>query len=274
MLNFREITLNDMSLFNDFEYICSDYVFSYLYMFCEIYKLKIAESDNSIIIRSGNNKPVFYMPLGDTERGIAAILEYCKAKKIKPVIAKIPYTHLEYFNPAMFKIKEDRNSFDYIFRNRDLAGYEGKEFRKQRNNLSSFIKVYTPYYTEDIYNHVDECKAFTLSHFSKVDIYNPTLRLLGSMEKFDCRGGIVWNGDTMLGFCIYQKLTDDTVLSHVELCDTSHRGIHVYMINEMSKRIPEEYVNKEDDVGLAGLRRFKESYNPWDMLKKYSATME
>ena len=58
------------------------------------------------------------------------------------------------------------------------------------------------------------------------------------------------------------------------LTDNSHRGIHAYMISEMSKRISEEYINKEDDVGLSGLRRFKETYNPCSMLKKYIAYIE
>ena len=60
-------------------------------------------------------------------------------------------------------------------------------------------------------------------------------------------------------------------MSHVELNDNSHRGIHAYMISEMSKSIDEKYINKEDDMGLVGLRRFKESYHPSCMLKKYKA---
>lgn len=269
-MEFRKITMDDEKLFERFEYICSDYIFSYLYMFSEIYKLQIADDDSSVIIKSGTCKPVFYMPLGDISHGISLVIDYCAKNKIKTVFAKIPYTHLGYFDASKFELKEDRNSFDYIFRNEDLAGYHGMEYRKQRNNLSNYLKTYTPLLT-DIYGFVDKCKAFTLAKYSKIDIYNPTIRLLDSMNEFNCMGKVVWNGDSMQGFCVYQKVSADTVVSHVELTDNTHRGIHTYLINEMSKDIHEEYINKEDDMGLMGLKRFKESYNPWHMFKKYTA---
>lgn len=272
-MDFRNITMVDKKLFEGLEYMCSDYLFSYLFMYSEIYKLQIAENDNSIIIKSCDVKPFFYMPLGDVNHGIESILEYCRENKIKPIISKIPSSHLGYFDTSKFKVKEDRNSFDYIFRNSDLEAYEGKDFRKQRNNLSNYLKTFEARYTEDVLDHFVECKAFTLDHFTDADIYNPTLRMLENMKDFGCRGGIVWNGNTIQGFCIYEKVSPNTALSHVELTDNSHRGIHAYMINEMSKRIEDEFINKEDDMGLEGLRKFKESYNPCTMLKKYTAVL-
>jgi hypothetical protein len=66
-------------------------------------------------------------------------------------------------------------------------------------------------------------------------------------------------------------VSDNTVISHIELTNNEHRGTHAFLIKEMSGRINEEYVNKEDDMGLSGLRRFKETYNPCTMIKKYIA---
>ena len=78
----------------------------------------------------------------------------------------------------------------------------------------------------------------------------------------------------MQGFCIYENVSPDTILSHIELTNNEYRGAHAYMINEMSKRLDVEYINKEDDVGLQGLRRFKESFNPCSMFKKHTACLE
>lgn len=274
MLEFREITMSDRPLFNEYRYICSDYAFSYLYMYGREYKLQISNDDKSVIIRSGITKPVFYMPLGDTIHGIEAVMDFCRGKKVKPIFAKIPEEYCSIFTGFGFKVKEDRNSFDYIFRNSDLARYEGKEYRKQRNNMANYLKTCDPVYTEDLESHIEECKAFTLNNYNKNDIIEPTFRILDNLDKFNFHGGIVFNGKNIQAFCVYEKICDDTVLSHVELTDNSHRGVHAYMISEMSKRIQEEYINKEDDMGLAGLRRFKESYNPCRMLKKYTACLE
>jgi len=273
-LDFREINLDDKALFNGLDYICSDYIFSYIFMYCEVYKLKLYDDDKCIIVSSEYIKPSYYMPLGDTEHGIKKILEYSSKNNTKPVFSKIPESYVTLFKEYKFKIKEDRNSFDYIYRNSDLAEYNGKKYRKQRNNLSSYLRTCSPQYTENIEQHIKECKDFTLSHFNKIDIINPTLRMLDNLEHFNCNSGLVWNDGKLQAFCVYEKISHNTVLSHIELTDNSHRGIHAYMISEMSKRISEEYINKEDDVGLLGLRRFKETYNPCIMLKKYIAYLE
>jgi uncharacterized protein len=275
-LIFREIKLDDQPLFKGIEYISSDYLFSYLYMFSEIYKLKIYSDDKTIIIQSGAGtcKSSFYMPLGDVEHGVNKVLEYCSDSKIKPVFTRIPNNYIDLFQGFSFTVKEDRNTFDYIFRNSDLANYEGKDYRKQRNNLSNYFKTAAPIFTLDIKDHIEECKAFTLNHYKKVDVINPTLKLLDNIKYFYCQGGIVWDQGVMQAFCIYEKVSQNTVLSHVELTSPVHRGVHAYMINEMSKNINEEYINKEDDLGLLGLRRFKESYYPCDMIVKSTAYRE
>lgn len=271
---FREILIDDNSMFNNIEYICSDYIFSYLYMYGDLYKLRIYHDDRCVIIRSDYLETSFYMPIGDIEYGIRLVLEYCRRNSIDPVLAKIPNSYVDTFKALRFSVKEDRNSFDYIYRNSELLEYKGKDFRKQRNNMSSYLKTYSPMYSDDISNHVEDLKVFTQKYHDRNDIINPTFRIIESLNEFNCRGGIVWNKGIIQGFCIYEKINDDMVLSHVELTDNTHRGIHAYMINEMSKRIDVEYINKEDDVGLPGLRTFKESYSPYHMLKKYTASYQ
>lgn len=274
ILLFKDIGLEDKPLFDGFGYICSDYLFSYLFMYGVSYDIKIYHDDNVLIILSGGSDPTFYMPLGDTERGIEMVKEHCAANGLRPVFAKITSAYTGMFARMGFKIDEDRDSFDYLFRNDDLANYSGKKYRKQRNNLSSFLKVCSPVYLSDIEEHIDECIDFTRSHFNdRAEILNPTIRLLGNLESIGCSGGLLYCGKELAAFCIYQKVKDDTVVSHVELSDYRYRGAHASLIKEMSERIPEEYINKEDDMGLHGLRRFKMSYNPCDMVKKYTASL-
>jgi hypothetical protein len=65
-LELKEISLKDKELFKDVDYISSDYVFSYIHMYSELYKLKMYHDDKTTIIRSCAGRPSFYMPLGDT----------------------------------------------------------------------------------------------------------------------------------------------------------------------------------------------------------------
>lgn len=270
-MEFKEISLKDKELFKDVKYISSDYVFSYIYMYSELYRFKIYHDDKTIIIHSGAGQPSFYMPLGDTEYGIKLILEYCRKHRLKPNFTKIPGSHVEIFKAMNFKINEDRNSFDYIYTNSNLAAYEGPDFRRQRNNVSNYLKTNTPVYSSVIAGNIEKCKEFTLRHYAGTDVVQPTIKILDYIDEFNLKGDIVWNGNNIQGYCIYEEITDNMVLSHVELTDNSHRGVHAFMINEMSKNMDVEFINKEDDMGIAGLRRFKENYNPSTLHVKYSA---
>lgn len=271
ILELKEITLNNKELFKYIDYVSSDYVFSYIYMYSELYKLKMYHDDKTIIIRSNAGRPSFYMPLGDIEYGIKLVLEYCRKHRLKPNFTKIPDSHIGIFESMNLKIKEDRNASDYIYSVSDLTAYEGHNFRNQRNNLSNYLKTGNRSYSSDLACHIEKCKEFTLKHYAGTDVVQPTLKILDCIDEFDLKGGIVWNGNDIQAYCIYEKISDNMALSHVELTDNSYRGVHAYMINQMSKSMDVEFINKEDDMGLPGLRRFKENYNPCILQAKYSA---
>lgn len=273
-MDFREITFGDRRILDKFEYICSDYCFSYIYMYNELYKLKITEKKGTVIIRSDLDAACFYMPLGDIKQGIAAVLKYCEENNTSPVFSKIPEAYSGIFENYGFFVEEDRDSFDYIFNSSDFIRYEGKRFRNQRNNLSSYLRVSSPEFDEKIELYIDKCKAFTLKYHNTEDKLKPTYKMLDSINQFNLKGGVVLEGGEVAAFCLYEKVTENMVQSHVELTNNSHRGVHAYLISELSKGMDEEYINKEDDMGLPGLRRFKEKYNPCTMLKKYKAFMK
>jgi len=211
------------------------------------------------------------MPLGDREHGIKSVLVYCKENDIKPIFSKIPEHSVSIFNASNFHIEEDRDSFDYIFKNSDLLEYKGKEFRNQRNNLNSYLNAYTPVFDRNVKAYIDQCKDFTLKYHNWPEKLEPTFKMLDNIDLLDLKGGVVINEGLVSAFCLYEKLSEDMILSHVELTDNHHRGVHAYLINELSKTISESYINKEDDMGIPGLRRFKETYNPSYMFKKYKA---
>lgn len=270
-MNFRDVTLDDRRIFEKYAYTCSDYLFSYIYMYNELYNLEIAEEGEATIIRSDPDNTSFYMPLGDIEGGIAAVLEYCSRKGTTPVFSKIPEAYIGIFIDNNFIIEEDRDSFDYIFRNSDFMEYKGKSFRNQRNNLYSYLKSFSPVFDERVELYIDKCKAFTRKYHNTPDKLKPTYKMLDKINEFNLKGGVVLDGDDVAAFCLYEKVSDDMVQSHVELTNNSHRGVHEFLINQLAQRIEEVYINKEDDMGLPGLRRFKSKYNPCTMLKKYKA---
>ena len=93
-------------------------------------------------------------------------------------------------------------------------------------------------------------------------------------EYFDalelCGGVIVIDGN-IAAFSIGEKLNESCALIHVEKADTSYKGIYAAINNEFVKNewSDFEYINREEDMGIEGLRKAKLSYRPHHMVKKY-----
>lgn len=68
--------------------------------------------------------------------------------------------------------------------------------------------------------------------------------------------------------------TEKTVYVHVEKANPEIRGLYPFINQQfLIKCFPDaRYVNREDDMGLEGLRKAKMSYNPEFLVEKYTIT--
>ena len=73
-------------------------------------------------------------------------------------------------------------------------------------------------------------------------------------------------------FAIGERLNPTTAVVHFEKANPELRGMyqlinHWFARNELSEY---PYVNREQDLGIEGLRKAKESYHPYHMVRKFS----
>jgi hypothetical protein len=90
------------------------------------------------------------------------------------------------------------------------------------------------------------------------------------MDKLDMIGGIIFVNDSPVAFTLGEELTPDTFDVHFEKADSSIQGAYP-MINKefVSHRLQKyTYINREEDLGLPGLRKSKMSYCPDILYKK------
>ena len=90
------------------------------------------------------------------------------------------------------------------------------------------------------------------------------------------KGGIIRIGGKVAAFTIGDKLNNNTFCVHIEKADTRYSGIYAGINNCFAKdaAVGYKYINREEDLGIEGLRKAKQSYHPAFLLKKYTVTFK
>ncbi len=184
-----------------------------------------------------------------------------------------------------FEITECRDYFDYIYDAQKLKTLSGKKYHKKKNHVNAFLKEYEgryEYKTIDCSNQSDIVEFLDKWNEEKVseDIYNRlkyekaginnVLRDCRFIERNMC--GIYIDGK-LEAFSIgsYAK-TQKMAVIHIEKANPNIRGLYNFINQQfLIHAFPDaEIVNREDDMGIEGLRKAKMSYNPIRLVEKYN----
>ena len=84
------------------------------------------------------------------------------------------------------------------------------------------------------------------------------------------------NGEEILAFTIASRMSPTTFDVHFEKAKDNIQGAYTAINNEFARHLrnkfPEvEFLNREEDMGIEGLRKAKESYRPHHLTEKYIA---
>jgi len=95
--------------------------------------------------------------------------------------------------------------------------------------------------------------------------------LLEHWDLFPCDGLKLYANGKLCAFSIYSPQTADMALIHSEKCDPVIKGAGQVINQETAKILIKDfkYINREQDMGLAGIKQAKRSYQPVKMLPHY-----
>jgi hypothetical protein len=84
-------------------------------------------------------------------------------------------------------------------------------------------------------------------------------------------GLIIFVKDRMVSFSIFSRQNQNMADVHFEKYDSEIKGSEQVMCWETAKYLLDkyEYINREEDMGIEGLRQSKRSYDPEFTVKTY-----
>lgn len=271
--------------------MASDASFANIYLLRNKYSTKISRYKDFIIRKySGKGARCGYtFPLGkgDVAKVLAEIekdAKECGERLQFAFITEEQKEVLENAMPARFCYSSDAGDSDYIYLRSELASLSGKAFHKKKNHFSKFVRTYPDYkYYEigacNIYDAQKVADAWYYEHLQDEDAsqlaeYKAIKEALENFEELGLIGGIIYVNDSPCAMTIASKINENTVDVHFE------KAVGEYALNggyaAINKLFSEKldgvtWLNREEDIGIEGLRKAKLSYRPKIMLKKYSA---
>ena len=202
--------------------------------------------------------------------------------------ARVTYTEaveLLDLDHEKYDILAVRDYYDYVYDAEKLRTFSGKAYHKKKNHLNAFKKAYEGRYEYQSLScgcHHDEIMAFLRKWEAQRDLEDPFHRdeyelngidyLLSNCGYLDYKmGGIYIDGELQaFSLGVYGKVEKMAVI-HVEKANPDIRGLYPMICQQfLCHEFPDaELVNREDDMGLEGLRKSKMSYNPIYLEEKY-----
>ena len=287
MLKFKKTEIEDIEVFKKYigfsgELSCES-AFVNLLVWQSAYNNMWAEEDGQLIIKSGKGEDSSYrLPFGDDFiKGIQLIREYSGEKY--PDFWAQEGKRLDNFKAHFgdkYIFEESRDAFDYIYLRSDLADLSGKKYHSKRNHISAFSKkhdwVFKPI-TPDNTADVKLCaEKWYKENADKKDKYlrcekRGIYTILDNMELLGVRGGAIYVGGDVVAFTLGSRISDEIFDIHIEKALPDYAEGYTVINREFARTLTEyKYINREDDMGLEGLRKAKLSYKPAILLKKYA----
>lgn len=295
---FRPITIADADLLRSFtmdnKCMNCDINVANLCSWQFLYHTEFAIVEGFLLLRFLLDGKVTYMkPIGKGDLQHVLVLLQDDARKMGEAlrvacVCPCAQALMEESMPGSFSFESDRNKADYIYLRERLTTLSGKKLQPKRNHVNKFKRLYPSYeyhpLTKDL---VPDCLRLgqewcqtNNSHEQRAALAEQYMMAfaLSHIDELQILGGTIFVDGRMVAFAFGSRINANTFDICVEKADTNYEGSYAMINNEFASHLPEDivYINREEDLGLEGLRKAKLSYDPElildKMIAEYTAT--
>ncbi len=211
------------------------------------------------------------------------MLEDAKSNNIRPRFYGVTDCYKKLLNelfPDKFCFKSDDGFNDYIYEAEALANLSGKKYHSKRNHVSVFKRNYPNWSYEEINeSNIPACIDLHTKWINGRGDDDPDFSLefeavlegFENYSKLGLIGGIIKIGEEPVAYTFGERISDDCFVTHFEKAPSDINGAYTIINQEFAKKLVEmgfKYINREEDLGIEGLRKAKQSYHPVIWLKK------
>jgi uncharacterized protein len=259
----------------------------YIWSDCESPSLTFIHGNLCILIDSHSEPPYFLEPLGREK--LSETIDQCL--KHTGRISRVQEGLLGLLPDGAFHASPLRDHFDYVYEVRSLAELKGKKFDGKRNQIRKFIRNFPNHcfvalqkkHSGQALELFDRWSAGRDAENSRETSEPPDnivcqrQALITAFADFDAlnlMGGAIFVDDRMEGMMIASASGSSQATAHLQYANYNMAGIYQLLLMETCRQILQgfEFVNLEEDLGIAGLRRTKLSNQPLRLEKKYLLT--
>ncbi len=295
MIEWRPLELGHKKMcdqyFREYSPGISDLTFTNLYLWHFSEEVLLAERGGMLClqVRKPGAAPQYFLPLGagNIRSGIDDLIADAGTQAATFTLRSLTVgqaARLEAAMPGAFAILPARDRFDYVYAVQDLIGLSGEQYHPKKNHLNKFTRSNDWRYLQLDKTLLDsvaqaeidwceqrQCEFDEGLKGEKTGIVE-TLKQFGAL---DYTGGVILIGERVAAFTLGEALSRDTVVIHIEKADPDFPDAYA-VINQqfLEHEWPQmAWVNREEDLGIEGLRRAKLSYHPARFVEKSYATL-
>ena len=301
MIDFRTPQPSDKAwvdaLLAQADYRGCDYNFTNLFVWSRAYGQEIAQVNGFLVTHLCGRMGCSYMyPAGSGDLAAAIDILAREADERRQPLRLVCLTtrqmeELDRLMPGRFAYEADRDGFDYLYDIDRLADLTGKKLHAKHNHINRFMDNNPSWVYEEITPQtLPECLEMDQEWYRRSmvregaaeerDLGDEGIALRTAMDHYHAlglEGGLIRVYGEVVAFTMGDRLNSDTYDVHFEKAYGELQGAYAMINREFARWVRAKhpnvrYLNREDDMGVEGLRKAKESYYPDRMVEKYAAT--
>jgi uncharacterized protein len=289
--DFKPLELGDREVIHPrlraYQPTTSELTFTNLFIWRRHYRLSWCLADDCLVLLSDPEAgPWLFPPIGPGPRA-----DLCRRLLHWLTEARgVPQPRLERADARLmaeltatggFTAQAERDHFDYVYATQDLTALAGGHYQQKRNHLNSFQRSYRHAYEPLTPGLLSACEDLA-QKWCEIRRCDEDLNLreereavretLAHFEELGLTGGAVFLAGRLEAFTVGERLNPDTAVIHLEKANPEIRGLYAAINQAFLEHAWQDapWVNREQDLGEANLRKAKLSYHPHHLEEKFT----